>query len=89
MKTKRKTKENKLSLFGKICYTCIMRAEKKGRKIMDGDLFSLGEEEEKALKAQEKEDKRILEEKGFSLSDGGDLQGFGEFLSDDVNEDLW
>lgn len=66
-----------------------MRAEKKGRKIMDGDLFSLGEEEEKALKAQEKEDKRILEEKGFSLSAGGDLQGFGEFLSDDVNEDLW
>ena len=33
---------------------------------MDGDLFSFGEEEEKALKAQEKEDKRILEEKtGF------------------------
>lgn len=56
---------------------------------MDGDLFSLGEEEEKALKAQEKEDKRILEEKGFSLADGGDLQGFGEFSLDDVNEDLW
>ena len=35
---------------------------------MDGDLFSFGEEEEKALKAQEKEDKRILEEKGFSRS---------------------
>ncbi len=27
--------------------------------------FLFGEEEEKALKAQEKEDKRILEEKGF------------------------
>ena len=40
---------------------------------MDGDLFSFGEEEEKALKAQEKEDKRILEEKGFSLSDGDEL----------------
>lgn len=66
-----------------------MRAEKKGRKIMDGDLFSLGEEEEKALKAQEKEDKRILEEKGFSLSDGDDLKGFGDFSLDDVNEDLW
>ena len=54
---------------------------------MDGDLFSFGEEEEKALKAQEKEDKRILEEKGFSLSD--ELKGVGEFLLDDVDEDLW
>ena len=56
---------------------------------MDGDLFSLGEEEEKELKAQEKEDKRILEEKGFSLSDSDDLKGFGDFSLDDVNEDLW
>ena len=52
-------------------------------------LFSFGEEEEKALKAQEKEDKRILEEKGFSLSDGDELKGVGEFLLDDVDEDLW
>ena len=56
---------------------------------MDGDLFSFGEEEEQALKAQEKEDKRILEEKGFSLSDGDELKGVGEFLLDDVDEDLW
>ena len=55
---------------------------------MDGDLFSFGEEEEKALKAQEKEDKRILEEKGFSLSDGDELKGVGEFSLDDVDEDL-
>ena len=48
---------------------------------MDGDLFSFGEEEEKALKAQEKEDKRIM--------DGDDLKGFGEFSLDDVDEDLW
>lgn len=68
---------------------CCAVANKKGRNTMDGDLFSFGEEEEKALKAQEKEDKRILEEKGFSLSDGDDLKGFGEFSSDDVNEDLW
>lgn len=54
---------------------------------MDGDLFSFGEEEEKALKAQE--NKQILEEQVFSLSDGDDPKGFGEFSLDDVDEDLW
>lgn len=54
---------------------------------MDGDLFSLGEEEEKVLKAQEKEDKKKLAEKEFSLGDD-EPGGFGEFL-DDVEEALW
>lgn len=54
---------------------------------MDENLFSFGEEEEKVLKAQEKEDKKLLEEKGFSLGDD-DLGGFGEF-PDDIEEALW
>lgn len=56
---------------------------------MDGDLFSFSEEDEKALKAQEREEKRILEKKGFSLLEENDMKEFGEFTSDDVDEDLW
>ena len=56
---------------------------------MDGDLFSFGEEEDKAVKAQETEAQPLLEEKGFSLSDGDELKGVGEFSLDDVDEDLW
>lgn len=56
--------------------------------IMD-DLFSFGEEEEMVLKAQEKEQKKMSEGDGFSLLDEEDMKGFGDFTSDDADEDLW
>lgn len=56
--------------------------------IMD-DLFSFGEEEEMVLKAQEKEQKKMSEGYGFSLLGEEDMNGFGDFTSDDADEDLW
>ncbi len=56
--------------------------------IMD-DLFSFGEEEEMVLKAQEKEQKKMSEGDGFSLLGEEDMKGFGDFTSDDADEDLW
>ena len=51
--------------------------------IMD-DLFSFGEEEEMVLKAQEKEQKKMSEGDGFSLLGEEDMNGFGDFTSDDA-----
>lgn len=53
------------------------------------DLFSFGEEEEMVLKAQEKEQKKMSEWDGFSLLGEEDMNGFGDFTSDDADEDLW
>lgn len=53
------------------------------------DLFSFGEEEEMVLKAQEKEQKKMSERDGFSLLGEEDMNGFGDFTSDDADEDLW
>ena len=53
------------------------------------DLFSFGEEEEMVLKAQEKEQKKMSEGDGFSLLGEEDMNGFGDFTSDDADEDLW
>ena len=56
--------------------------------IMD-DLFSFGEEEEMVLKAQEKEQKKMSEGDGFSLLGEEDMNGFGDFTSDDADEYQW
>ena len=53
------------------------------------DLFSFGEEEEMVLKAQEKEQKKMSEGDGFSLLGEEDMNGFGDFTSDDADEDLY
>ena len=56
--------------------------------IMD-DLFSFGEEEEMVLKAQEKEQKKMSAGDGCSRLGEEDMKGFGDFTSDDADEDLW